>query len=114
MPYAPMSHPFVERLIETIRREYLDPTFVRNSIDLHRKLNAFRRYCNGVRVRLSLDCHTPKNRAGILQHRLPNSPTLAGKATTTGFLKFLLQIDSQFASHTEKWSSQHNQIGQQP
>jgi putative transposase len=27
VPYAPMSHPFVERLIETIRREYLDQTF---------------------------------------------------------------------------------------
>jgi len=35
VPYAPMSHPFVERLIGTVRREYLDHTFFWNSIDLH-------------------------------------------------------------------------------
>jgi putative transposase len=44
VPYAPMSHPFVGRLIGTIRREFLDHTFFWNSIDLHRKLDAFRRY----------------------------------------------------------------------
>jgi transposase InsO family protein len=33
VPYAPTSHPFVERLIGTIRREYLDHTFFWNSID---------------------------------------------------------------------------------
>jgi hypothetical protein len=27
VPYAPVSHPFVERLIGTIRREYLDRVF---------------------------------------------------------------------------------------
>ena len=27
VPYAPISHPFVERLIGTIRREYLDRVF---------------------------------------------------------------------------------------
>jgi transposase InsO family protein len=42
VPHASMSHPFVERLIGTIRREYLDHTFFWNSIDLHRKLGAFR------------------------------------------------------------------------
>ena len=64
VPYAPMSHPFIERLIGTIRREYLDHTFFWNSIDLHRKLDAYRSYYNGVRVHRSLDGHTPANRAG--------------------------------------------------
>ena len=64
VPYAPMSHPFVERLIGTIRREYLDHTFFWNSIDLHRKLDAFRRYYNGSRAHRSLDGHTPENRGG--------------------------------------------------
>ena len=41
VPHAPMSHPFVERLIGTIRREYLDRMFFWNSIDLHRKLEEF-------------------------------------------------------------------------
>ena len=30
VPYAPVSHPFVERLIGTIRRECLDRTFSLN------------------------------------------------------------------------------------
>ena len=64
VPYAPMSHPFVERLIGTIRREYLDRTLFWNSIDLHRKLENFRNYYNGVRVHSSLNGTTPAHRAG--------------------------------------------------
>jgi transposase InsO family protein len=64
VPYAPTSHPFIERLIGTIRREYLDQTFFWNSIDLHRKLGKFRAYYNGVRVHRSLDGTTPESRAG--------------------------------------------------
>jgi putative transposase len=44
VPYAPVSHPFVERLIGTVRREYLDRVFFWNSADLMRKLEAFRGY----------------------------------------------------------------------
>jgi putative transposase len=36
--YAPVSHPFIERLIGTIRREYLDQTFFWDATDLARKL----------------------------------------------------------------------------
>src|SRR5580658_6402950 len=34
VPYVPLSHPFVERLIGTIRREYLDHTLFWTSADL--------------------------------------------------------------------------------
>ena len=44
VPYAPVSHPFIERLIGTIRREYLDHVFFWNAIDLTRKLDAFAHY----------------------------------------------------------------------
>ncbi|HVC01806.1 MAG TPA: integrase core domain-containing protein [Steroidobacteraceae bacterium] len=63
VPDAPMSHPFVEQLIETVRREYLDHAFFWNSIDLHRKLEQFRAYYNGVRVHRSLNGTTPAIRA---------------------------------------------------
>jgi hypothetical protein len=33
VPYAPVSHPFVERLIGTIRREYLDQLFFWNTLE---------------------------------------------------------------------------------
>lgn len=64
VPYVPVSHPFIERLIGTVRREYLDRVFFWNSVDLTRKLNAFRDYYNAFRVHRSLDGTTPAQRAG--------------------------------------------------
>lgn len=59
IPYVPLSHPFIERLIGTIRREYLDRVLFWNSSDLERKLNTFKDYYNGHRVHASLDGKTP-------------------------------------------------------
>jgi len=64
IPYTPVSHPFVERLIGTIRREYLDRLFFWNAVDLARKLEAFRDYYNGHRVHRGLAGLTPAQRAG--------------------------------------------------
>jgi hypothetical protein len=44
VPCAPLSHPFVERLIGTIRREYFDQIFFWNAADLARKLNDYKIY----------------------------------------------------------------------
>ena len=44
VPYVPLSHPFVERLIGTIRREYLDRTLFWTTADLENKLLDFRTY----------------------------------------------------------------------
>jgi transposase InsO family protein len=64
VPYAPVSHPFVERLIGTIRREYLDRTFFWNAVDLARKLGDFRDYYDVHRVHRSLDGNTPAQADG--------------------------------------------------
>ena len=64
VPYAPISHPFVQRLIGTVRREYLDQVFFWNAADLARKLDAFADYYNAHRVRCSLDGTTPAQLAG--------------------------------------------------
>jgi transposase InsO family protein len=64
VPYAPLSHPFVERLIGTIRREYLDQTFFWSAADLVRKLDEFGDYYNAHRVHRSLGGTTPAQRAG--------------------------------------------------
>jgi transposase InsO family protein len=64
VPYAPTSHPFIERLIGTIRREYLNQLFFWNSLDLTRKLDAFRVYYNEFRVHRSLDGTMPAQCAG--------------------------------------------------
>ena len=44
VPYVPLSHPFVERLIGTIRREDLDQTLFWTAADLEAKLRAFQRF----------------------------------------------------------------------
>ena len=46
VPEVPISHPFVERLIVTIRREFLDHILFWNAVDLVRKLREFQYYYN--------------------------------------------------------------------
>ena len=60
VPYAPLSHPFVERLIGTIRRECLDRTLFWTAADLERKLLDFQDYYNGHRAHAGLDGRTPE------------------------------------------------------
>ncbi|MFZ0470634.1 MAG: transposase, partial [Thiogranum sp.] len=59
VPYTPISHPFVERLIGTVRRELLDQTLFWNASDLEKKLEAFRIFYNHSRVHAALEGHTP-------------------------------------------------------
>jgi putative transposase len=64
VPCAPLSHPFVERLIGTIRRKYFDQVFFWNAADLARKLNDYKIYYNTHRAHRSLAGSTPALRAG--------------------------------------------------
>jgi transposase InsO family protein len=59
VPHVPLSHPFVERLIGTMRREFLDQVLFWNARDLERKLADFQAYYNAARSHASLDGHTP-------------------------------------------------------
>ena len=58
--YVPLSHPFVERLIGTIRRECLDRTLFWTAADLEMKLLDFQQYYNGHRTHGGLDGRTPE------------------------------------------------------
>jgi hypothetical protein len=67
VPYAPLSHRFVERVIGTIRRECLDRTLFWTGTDLEMKLVEFQRYYNGYRGHAGLAGRPPKwipNQAG--------------------------------------------------
>src|SRR5262249_49932600 len=65
VPYVPLSHPFIERLIGTLRREYLDRTLFWSPADLEAKLLEFQHYYNHYRV------HTA--RAGAHPRRIRRS-----------------------------------------
>jgi len=59
VPHVPLSHPVVERLIGTMRREFLDHVLFWNARDLERKLTEFQTYYNEARGHASLEGHTP-------------------------------------------------------
>ena len=62
VPYVPLSHPFVERLIGTVRREDLDRTLFWTTVDLENKLLESRDYFNSYRAHHSLEGQTPDRR----------------------------------------------------
>jgi putative transposase len=63
VPYVPLSHPFIERLIGTIRRECLDRTLFWTALDLEAKLLDFQRYFNEHRTHSGLNGCTPEPNA---------------------------------------------------
>jgi transposase InsO family protein len=67
VPYVPLSHPFIERLIGTIRREYLDRILFWTSADLENKLVDFRNFYNSHRTHSSLEGRTPDQDVSGLQ-----------------------------------------------
>jgi putative transposase len=54
----------VERLIGTMRREFLDHVQFWNARDLEQKLGEFQTYYNGARCHASLKGHTPATFVG--------------------------------------------------
>jgi len=59
VPFIPTSRPFIEHLIGTVRREFMDLILFWNSYDLTRKLEQFKIYYNEARVHYSLGGKTP-------------------------------------------------------
>jgi putative transposase len=57
------SHPFVERLIGSVRRELLDQTLFWTATDLQNKLDHFQEYYNNHRGHSSLGMKTPRRMA---------------------------------------------------
>ena len=60
IPFTPISHPYVERVIGTIRRECLDQTLFWNEVNLLKKLDDFTDYYNNHCVHSSLNCSVPE------------------------------------------------------
>ena len=97
--HVPMSHPFVERLIGTLRREFLDHVLFWNGRDLERKLSEFQAYYNAARSHASLAGHTPlgfaRGRAlpgAALSQVRWKSPTVSCSSQW--------RLDNEFETHT--------------
>ena len=64
IPHVPISHPFVERLIGSIRRELLDQTFFWTATDLENKLRDYQCYFNECRTHSGRYGSTPVANSG--------------------------------------------------
>jgi putative transposase len=63
IPGNPVSHPFIERVIGSTRREYLDHILFFNAKDLQNKLDQFQNYYNETRAHSSIEMKTPNQMA---------------------------------------------------
>jgi len=90
VPYTPVSHPFVERLIGTIRREFLDHVLFWTSTDLERKLAEFQLYYNDERVHASLCGATPVEFGGDAPCKRVNLSDFAWKKHCRGLVELPL------------------------
>ena len=74
VPYGPRSHPFVERLIGTSRRECLDRTLVWTAADLERTLLDFHQDDTGYRAPAGLGGRTPEPSTDVSRARTSVGP----------------------------------------
>ena len=58
-PRSPWQNSFVERVIRTIRHEFLDHVIVLNERHLRRRLRGYFRYYHASRTHLALDKDAP-------------------------------------------------------
>jgi putative transposase len=63
VPYTPISHPFVERLIRTIREDLLNNLLIWNACDLQKKLDTYQDYFNHYRSHSAINTMTPANKS---------------------------------------------------
>jgi len=61
IPFTPTSHPFIERLILTVRQEFTNKIFFWSKADLEKKLGCYKEYYNDYRVHYSLGGSTPSD-----------------------------------------------------
>ena len=72
VPYLPISHAFVERLIGTIRRECLDFLPFWTARDLENKLLSFEEFYNDRRCHFALDGDAPRKSIETLRPKVAN------------------------------------------
>ena len=86
IPYTPISHPFIERLIGTVRREYLDHTPFIGPQDLEKKLDKFKNYYNYNRIHLSLKA-SPAEMAGKTSQKVASFKNYKWKSHCKGLFQ---------------------------
>ena len=84
----PLSHPFVERLIGTVRRELLDQIPFWGGRDLACKLQHFKDYYNRERTHVSLAGRTPETSDANVRRRHSMSRATDGDRTAEVYFSY--------------------------
>ena len=100
IPYAPISHPFIERVIGTIRREYLDHTPFWNSLDLARKLDDSAATTTPIELMLRCQDGRQRDLANQPNKMLRTSTIMVGSGIVEAYFKHRFQRNYQFAMYT--------------
>ena len=96
VPHVPMSHPFAERLIGTVRRESLDHVLFWNARHLERKLVDFAAYYKSARGHASLDGQTPSGYASGHETARTELDKCVGFLTVGAWSRSQWRRDKQF------------------
>ena len=102
VPYTPPSQPFVERLIGTTQREFLDQVLFWNSVDLESKLSAFRDYYNLERVHTALTARCHSKSVEARAHNQQTWTAIGGRPTVEVSMNSRPLREYQFARDTSR------------
>ncbi len=108
VPYSPVSHPFTERLIGTVRCEYLDRLFFWNESDLERKLEQFESYYNQLRVAPILERSHPRGTGWPADFSAGRSQTLR---LATPLQRFIRATDRRLNLNSPPTGLDNGRIG---
>jgi len=100
VPYTPIFHPFVERLIGSLRRELLDQVFFWNTVDLERKLRSFQLYFNHSEHTRRWTETRLRKRAEVWSRIRPRCALSLGKSIAVAFSNSRSPREYEFATDT--------------
>jgi transposase InsO family protein len=87
IPFTPISHPYIERIIGRIRSEFLDQTLFWNEVDLQNKLDDFTDYYNKHRIHSSLEGDVPAKFGEKRTLRLANMTDFGWQSFCRGLIQ---------------------------
>jgi hypothetical protein len=96
IPCTPRSHAFVERLIGTVRREYLDRTLFWNQSDLERKLENYKTCYDLHRCHSGLAGATPAERSACPHRQSQNLTHIPGGNIATAYFRPQMPPELEF------------------
>lgn len=92
VPYVALPHPLIERLIGTVRREFLDHVPSWGSHDLERKLMRFRDYYNEQRCHRALECRSPTVNIGSSNNNITELNSYRWKRCCRGLYQLPIAV----------------------